>query len=88
MIEEVKLPFRFEDLHTPSLLDWNGSHTLWFRRLVEDIATVVGHPVTERRKGQPAGRQHLVEDQSFVVALLFDPSSAKHVQRGNVMGQL
>ena len=25
MIEEVELPFRFEDLHTPSLLDWDGS---------------------------------------------------------------
>jgi len=53
--EEVELPFRFEDLHTPSLLDWDGSKDLpEFRRLVEDIAAIVGPPATTRRKPQRA----------------------------------
>src|SRR5215510_7854191 len=53
MIEEVELPFRFEDLHTLSLLDWDGSKDISdFRRLVEDIAAIVGHPVTTRQKTQ------------------------------------
>jgi len=39
MIEEVELPFRFEDLHTPSLLDWDGSRdSRDFRKLVGDIS--------------------------------------------------
>jgi formylglycine-generating enzyme required for sulfatase activity len=43
MIEEVELPFRFEGLHTASLLGWDGSKDFsQFRRLVEDIATIVG----------------------------------------------
>src|SRR5215475_12900027 len=41
-IEEVAVPFRFEGLHTPSLVDWNGSRNFSaFRKLVEDIAEIV-----------------------------------------------
>jgi formylglycine-generating enzyme required for sulfatase activity len=55
MIEEVELPFRFEDLHTLSLLDWDGSRDISdFRRLVEDIAAIVGPPATTRQKTQRA----------------------------------
>ena len=55
MIEEVELPFRFEDLHTLSLLDWDGSKDISeFRRLVEDIAAIVGPPATTRQKTQRA----------------------------------
>src|SRR5262245_3133389 len=51
MIEKVELHFRFEDLHTPTLLDWDGSQgTPEFRRLVEDIAGIVGAPPTKRQK--------------------------------------
>ena len=33
-IEQVELPFRFEELHTPSLFDWDGSRDFSeFRRL-------------------------------------------------------
>src|SRR5215471_12808657 len=47
MIEEVELPFRFEDLHTPSLCDWDGSKDFSaFRRLVEDISTILGSSPT------------------------------------------
>jgi hypothetical protein len=43
MIEEVELPFRFEELHTPSLGGWDGSKDASaFRKLVEDIAGIVG----------------------------------------------
>src|SRR5215471_15575045 len=50
-IEEVELPFRFEDLHTPSLLAWDGSKDFTeFRRLVDDIAAIVGPPVTEGKR--------------------------------------
>src|SRR5215510_15963986 len=43
MIEEVGLPFRFEGLHTPRLLGWDGSRDFAeFRKLVEDISTTLG----------------------------------------------
>jgi TIR domain len=43
MIEEVGLPFRFEGLHTPRLLGWDGSKEFSeFRRLVDDISTILG----------------------------------------------
>ena len=42
-IEEVDLPFRFEGLHTPHLVGWNGSSdSLEFRKLVEDIRSTLG----------------------------------------------
>jgi TIR domain len=53
MIEGLELPFRFEGLHTPSLLGWDGSRdTPGFRRLIEDISAIVGRPATERQKGE------------------------------------
>ena len=59
MIEEVQLPFRFEGLHTPSLLGWDGSKDFAeFRRLIDDISTILGSsPIApaeaeERRKDQ------------------------------------
>ena len=49
MIEEVELPFRFEGLHTPSLLGWDGSKdSSDFRRLVENISEIVGPPQIEK----------------------------------------
>jgi len=47
-IEDVKLPFRFEGLQTPQLIDWDGSKdTPEFRRLIEDVSTIIGHPTLE-----------------------------------------
>jgi formylglycine-generating enzyme required for sulfatase activity len=47
MIEEVQLSFRFEGLHTPSLLDWDGSKDFSeFRRLVMDVTAIVGTPAS------------------------------------------
>ena len=64
-IEEVAVPFRFEGLHTLSLLDWEGSKDFSeFRRLVEDIATIVGPPATKRRKGQSTARQRSVPERA------------------------
>jgi hypothetical protein len=42
-IENVNLPFRFSGLQTLSLQDWDGSREFTeFRRLVDDIYTIVG----------------------------------------------
>jgi formylglycine-generating enzyme required for sulfatase activity len=62
MIEEdVELPFRFEDLHTPSLLDWDGSKdSSEFQRLVDDIIAIIGSPVTQGQKGQAADIQQSI----------------------------
>lgn len=44
-IEEVVLPFRFERIHTPQLVDWDGSETdEAFRHLVNDITEIIGSP--------------------------------------------
>jgi TIR domain len=43
MIEEVDLPFRFEGLQTPNLLEWKASKdSSEFQRLVRDISTILG----------------------------------------------
>jgi hypothetical protein len=58
MIEEVELHFRFEDLHTLSLLDWDGSRDFSeFRKLVNDISTILGlsratTPEEQHRQGE------------------------------------
>ena len=42
-IENVTLPFRFKRLHTPKLLNWDGSNeSVEFRKLVEDITAKIG----------------------------------------------
>jgi len=52
-IENVSLPFRFRGVHTLRLVGWDGSKdNSEFRRLVEDIAAIVGPPATTRRKPQ------------------------------------
>ena len=63
-IENVSLPFRFKGVHTPSLLDWDGSKdALEFRKLVEDIASVVGRPFTEAGpKVEQANRRHINQE--------------------------
>jgi formylglycine-generating enzyme required for sulfatase activity len=51
VIEEVELPFRFEDLHTLSLLEWDGSKDFSeFRKLVQDIAAIVTPAMTETKR--------------------------------------
>src|SRR5215472_1377852 len=53
MIEEVELPFRFEDLQTPSLRGWNGSKNASdFRKLVQGIAKIVGPPPLPEAKSK------------------------------------
>jgi formylglycine-generating enzyme required for sulfatase activity len=42
-IEELELPFRFEGLHTPRLVGWEGSKdSTEYRKLVTDIAAITG----------------------------------------------
>jgi hypothetical protein len=64
MIEEVELPFRFEDLHTLTLLDWDGSKDVPdFRRLVEDIGAIVVPPATEaKRKAEEENRKRMEQE--------------------------
>jgi hypothetical protein len=60
-IEEVVLPFRFEGLHTLSFIAWDGSKDFSeYRRLVRDIAAIVGPPATKRQTAQPADRQQTI----------------------------
>jgi hypothetical protein len=52
-IENVNLPFRFRGVHTLSLLGWDGSRDFSeFRRLVGDIASIVGLQRWTVEKGQ------------------------------------
>jgi hypothetical protein len=58
-IQQVELPFRFEELHTPSLFNWDGSKDFSeFRRLVEDISTILRLSST---RATVAEEQHLGE---------------------------
>jgi hypothetical protein len=51
-VEEVKLPFRFEELQTLSLCGWDGSKEFSeFRRLVEDISEIIRSRQREHPKG-------------------------------------
>lgn len=64
-IEKVSLPFRFRGVHTLSLLGWDCSEAASeFRRLVEDIAAIVGPPATERQKGQTADIQRSTPERA------------------------
>ena len=47
-IDEVALPFRYESLQTPRLIDWDGSDAFPdFQKLVADIKAVLGPPSAE-----------------------------------------
>lgn len=42
-IEDVKPPFRFEGIHTPQLIGWDGSEeSPAYRKLLEDISVILG----------------------------------------------
>ena len=63
-IENVNLPFRFKGVQTPSLLGWDGSKDASeFRKLVEDIASIVGPPLTEAGpKAEQANRGRIDQE--------------------------
>ena len=65
-IESVNLPFRFKRVHTPSLLNWDGSRDFSeFLRLVEDIAAIVGSPATEvKRKADEEAERNRLEQEA------------------------
>ncbi len=45
LIENIEVPFRYEGIHTPSLINWDGSDAFpSFITLVEDIALLLGPP--------------------------------------------
>ena len=60
-IENVTLPFRFRGIQTPSLLHWDGSRDASeFRRLVEDISTMLGPSPMPRAEG---GEHRKLDDE-------------------------
>ena len=57
-IEEAELPFRFEGLHTPLLIGWDGSREFPdFRRLVDDISVIVKPSEVARQRPRPSKRR-------------------------------
>jgi hypothetical protein len=56
-IEGVELPFRFKGVHTPQLIDWDGSEQFpAFQNLIDDISAILGQPATVAKpKQQPSG---------------------------------
>jgi hypothetical protein len=52
MIEEVELPFRFEGLHTPSLIGWDGSKP---SRSFEGLSRILRLLLVSRR---PSAKKH------------------------------
>ncbi len=50
-MEEVHLPFRFRYIHTPQLINWDGSEQFAaYNSLVDDIAAKLGQPATAKPK--------------------------------------
>jgi hypothetical protein len=69
-IQQVELPFRFEELHTPSLCDWDGSKDFSeYRKLIDDISEVLrGRPaatVAEEQRHMKAEESRKAEDESL-----------------------
>jgi formylglycine-generating enzyme required for sulfatase activity len=68
-IENVNLPFRFRGVHTLRLLDWDGSRDFSeFRRLVDDISTILGPSRTavmaaEERSRLKTEERHKVKEE-------------------------
>jgi hypothetical protein len=63
-IDQVDLPFRFEGLHTPSLIDWDGSDDFpEFQKLVQDITSIIGKPTRETRKPQTSRKRRSATPQ-------------------------
>ncbi len=52
-IEVVDLPFRFEDIHTPQLLEWDGSESNpVFQNIVRDITAILGQSPAAEEQGK------------------------------------
>jgi formylglycine-generating enzyme required for sulfatase activity len=61
-IEEVELPFRFRGIHTPPLIDWDGSEQYpTFVSLVDDIVEKLGQPAMTKPASavRPADEEQL-----------------------------
>ena len=62
-IENVTLPFRFKRLHTPKLLNWDGSsESAEFRKLVDDITEIIGPPKGERETRRTTSQPSITID--------------------------
>jgi formylglycine-generating enzyme required for sulfatase activity len=66
-IDEVALPFRFETIHTPRFIDWNGSTTSQaFRQLIETVQGQLGPSPAEQEeaKRKAEEEQRLAEEEA------------------------
>jgi formylglycine-generating enzyme required for sulfatase activity len=85
MIEEVELPFRFEDLHTPSLLGWDGSHDApEFRRLVGDIGSIVGQPAIEAKGRADEDQRKRIDKEKNYIEQELQPRVYRRVGMGTL----
>src|SRR5215475_7017594 len=62
-IQKVTLPFRFKRLHTPKLLNWDGSSkSAEFRNLVDDITEIIGSPKRKREIRRTTSSSMIVDN--------------------------
>jgi formylglycine-generating enzyme required for sulfatase activity len=62
-IENISLPFRFKRLHTPKLLNWDGSsESAEFRKLVDDITEIIGPAKGERKTRRTTSQPSITID--------------------------
>jgi hypothetical protein len=84
MIEEVKLPFPYENLHALALLDWDGSESSEvFQRLMADISTRLARANETFEPQQEYGSQQTttqVEKQIHETPLTFTVAALAHVE--------
>ena len=72
-IENVTLPFRFKRLHTPILLNWDGSNeSVEFRKLVEDITAKIGKSAGKPSADAPTAFLSYASDDTAAVNALAD----------------
>ena len=76
-IEEVRLPFRFRGIHTPQLIDWDGSDEFdAFKSLVDDITVKLGKlPKAEPRQARPVGAKTDIRPNAKVFQDTLDDGS-------------
>jgi formylglycine-generating enzyme required for sulfatase activity len=66
MIEETELPFRFEGLHTPRLMGWDGAlEARVFQEILRDIRAILGEtpPADDRAPGSETQDRPIARSQ-------------------------
>jgi formylglycine-generating enzyme required for sulfatase activity len=75
-IEQVELPFRFEGLHTPSLMDWDGTNGFpEFQKLIEDITAIIGQPGGGTKKSRGSIKRRRAPLQTSTEGISREPGA-------------